>query len=651
MFAIAVSLAVIVSPAAAAVTPSPASPAHPQGRPPVRLLIVRNTRDHGPGSLRAAISAANHVRQRDVAVIEFAVRGVITTASALPAITGPVVIDGRSAPGYRPGGAPVVEVNFDGHPGLRFARSASHSALLGLAVGNAAGDGITLQASAVTLDRDYVGLNLSGRALGNRRDGIYAAAESAGNVIGRNPSGVSGAISNVISGNGGSGIVLAGSSGNTVAANRIGTNPAGTAAIPNGRDGLRIVRGARRNEIGGRVFTDAATGQVNNPTGDKGTQTPVFVVPPLGNQISGNRSSGVVIASGAAGNSLNGNFIGTTANGDGRLGNGGAGVWVDHARRTSLTGCRFVNNPFVYYNVISGNHGNGLRVTDSVQTVVQGNFFGSGANNTALLGNGRNGILVDGASVQTQVGGVIPLGNVSVGNHDNGIAVTGRARGFTTFNTFGGLFAFKGAGPNGRNGVLITSTGGNNLVRTNVLSGNRGNGIELAGHARGVTIDPDIAGLNTKGNGRLANGRNGLLITGDAHGNVVGGTLRSVIPQNTFSGNRAYGIAITGRAHGNRVFRSFVGTAILGAVSIGNAHGGVLIGGKAWNNQIGTRGVRQVTIISGNLGIGVTLTRGTSHNRVIFNLIGLSRLRAPLPNSGPAIVNLGHRNFIVGNRF
>jgi parallel beta-helix repeat protein len=650
MFAIAVSLALTVSPAAA-VSAAPASPAHPQAGRAIRVLVVRNLQDRGKGSLRAAIQAANHGRRRDVAVVKFSVRGVIRLASALPAVTRQMIIDGRTAPGYRAGGAPVVEVNFGRQPGLTLATSASHSAVLGLAVDNASGDGITLLASKVTLANDYVGLNLSGWAFGNGRNGIYVTSASSGNTLGLNPSHVSGAISNVISGNRASGLVLAGSSGNTVAANRIGTNAAGTAAIPNGRDGLRIVAGARNNEIGGTVFTDSATGQTNNPTGDKGTETPVFVVPPLGNQISGNRGSGVVIASGAADNMLNGNFVGTTAKGDGRLGNGGAGVWVDHAVHTSLTGCKFVNNPFVYYNVISANHGNGLRVTDSANTVVQGNFFGVGANNTALIGNGRNGILVDGDSVQTQVGGVIPLGNVSAANHDNGIAVTGRARGFTTFNTFGGLEAFKGAAPNGRNGVLITSTGGNNLVRTNVMSGNRGNGIELAGHARGVTVDPNIAGLNTDGKARLGNGKNGLLITGDAHGNVIGGNLRSVIAQNTFSGNRGYGVAITGRAHGNRVFRTVIGTTITGTTAIGNARGGVLIGGRAYANQIGMRGVRTYNLISGNLGVGVTLTRGTSHNLVIRNLIGLSRLRKPLPNSGPPILDRGRRNLIIGNRF
>ena len=80
---------------------------------------------------------------------------------------------------------------------------------------------------------------------------------------------------------------------------------------------------------------------------------------------------------------------------------------------------------------------------------------------------------------------MIPLGNVSAGNGRNGIEVAGQARGFITFNTFGGLLAFKGAAPNGRDGLLITSTGGDNLARTNVFSGNRENGIELAGGPAG----------------------------------------------------------------------------------------------------------------------------------------------------------------------
>ncbi len=514
----------------------------------------------------------------------------------------------------------------------------------------AGGNGVTLDAGQVTLNDNYIGLNLAGAAAPNGGNGVYVSAASARNLIGLNGSRASGVVANVISGNRGSGIVLAGSSGNTVVANRIGTNPAGTSAIPNRGDGILITGGARGNEIGGTAFVDSATGKVNDPTGKKGTVAPVFVVPPLGNLISGNGGNGVLIDAGSRGNVLNGNFIGTTASGDGALGNVGNGVWIDRAPGNSLVGCKVVNNPFVYYNVISGNHQNGLRVTSSDNVTVQGNFFGAGANNTTIVKNRLDGILVDGTSANTQVGGVIPLGNVSAGNGRNGIEVTGKAHGFVTFNTFGGLLAFKGAAPNGNDGLLITSTGGNNLVRTNVLSGNRRNGIELAGNASGVTVDPNIVGLNTKGNGVLPNGGDGLLIDGTAHNNTIGGTRISVIPQNTFSGNSGYGVVIAGRAHNNRVFRSFIGTQILGVKALGNRKGGVLIAGHAYSNLIGQKTRKPANLISGNDGIGVTLSSGTLGNFVINNYIGLDRFGRFLRNSGPPIVNTGHDNTISGNQ-
>jgi parallel beta-helix repeat protein len=611
---------------------------------------VSSLASSGPGSLRAAIARANAAPGTATA-ISFSVAGVITLASGLPAISRRVTIDATTAPGYAGGGPPVVEIDCNGHAGLMFAAGSAGSQLLGAAVAGASGNGVTLAAGSVTLNGDYLGLNLAGQALGNGGAGLWVTPGSSHNSIGLNPAGVSSAVANVISGNAGAGIVLSGSAGNTVAANRIGTNPAGTAAIGNGGDGIRVTgTSAAHNEIGGTVFTDAATGKVNNPTGTKGTVTPVFVVPPLGNQISGNGQNGVVLINGAHGNSLNGNFIGTTANGDAALGNGNDGVWVSGADGNSLTGCKVVNNPFVYYNVISGNNENGLRITNSDHTTVQGNFFGAGANNTALVPNRLNGIVVDGTSAKTQVGGVIPLGNVSAGNGLNGIKVSGRASGFTTFNTFGGLLAFKGAAPNGNDGLLITSTGGNNLARTNVFSGNARNGIELAGNASGVTVDPNIVGLTTNGMSLLPNGNDGLLIRGTANHNTIGGSRVSVIPQNTFSGNGRYGIAIMGRAHRNRIFGSFVGTKIFGVDALGNQAGGVRVGSKAHDNVIGRSRSLPANLISGNTGTGVGLASGTHGNRVLNNFVGLNRFGRWLRNSGPAITNTGHHNTIRGNR-
>jgi hypothetical protein len=239
---------------------------------------------------------------------------------------------------------------------------------------------------------------------------------------------------------------------------------------------------------------------------------------------------------------------------------------------------------------------------------------------------------------------------VSAGNGRNGIEVTDTASGFTTFNTFGGLLAFKGAAPNGRDGLLITSTGGNNLARTNVFSGNTRNGIELAGNASGVTVDPNIAGLTTSGNATLPNGGDGLKIDGTAHANAVGGSLRSVIPQNTFSGNTGYGIEISGDAYGNHVFSSYVGTGLLGTSAMGNQKGGVLVRGTAHRNVIGAFRARPSNLISGNTGNGVTLRSGTRDNLVVHNFIGLDRFGLALPNSGSPVVNTGTGNIIRGNR-
>jgi parallel beta-helix repeat protein len=615
-----------------------------------QTVVVTSLSDTGPGSLRAAINSANATPAGNSTLITFATNGTITLASPLPAITRKVTIDATSAPTHVSGGPPVVALDCNGQPGLLFAVGSGGSELLGVAVDNASGNGVTLDVGSVTLNDDYIGLNLAGAAAGNGGNGVYVSATSRGNFIGLNGSGAPGVVANVISGNRGSGVVLAGSSGNTVVDNRIGTNAAGTSAIANRGDGIWITQRSRGNEIGGTAFVNTVTSQANNPTGSKGTVTPVFVVPPLGNLISGNGGNGVMIDAGSRGNVLNGNFIGTTASGDSALGNAGNGVWIDRAPGNSLVGCKFVNNPFVYYNVISGNGQNGLRVTSSDNVTVQGNFFGTGANNTAIVNNRLDGILVDGTSVNTQVGGVIPLGNVSAGNGQNGIEVTGRSRGFVTFNTFGGLLAFKGAAPNGNDGLLITSTGGSNLARTNVFSGNRRNGIELAGNASGVTVDPDIVGLSTKGDSVLPNGGDGLLIDGTAHGNTIGGTLISVIPQNTFSGNRGYGVVIAGRAHDNSVFSSFIGTQLLGVRALGNEKGGVLIAGHAYRNLIGQVRGTPANLISGNTGIGVTLRRSTSRNFVLNNYIGLDRFGRYLRNDGPPIVNTGHHNTIRGNQ-
>lgn len=615
---------------------------------PSEYYTVTNLSDSGTGSFRQAIINANTAPAGQYSGITFGIAGTITLASDLPAITSRVLIDGTTAPGFSASTGPTVAVDFvNSYNGLSFKMGSAGSGVSGLAVIRSSGNGITLNAGDIVLLLNQIGVNLSGADAGNAYDGIYIASTSNNNRIGSNPDSASNYFSNLISGNGGDGIEINGSSGNTVQSNLIGTDRNGTAAIQNDGNGILITAAASNNTIGGTAYYDSTTQQTNNPTGNKGTVPIVAIRPPQGNVVSGNHLNGILIENASENNVLNGNFVGTSATGNSRLANALDGVLIRLANNNSLIGCTIVDQPFIYYNVLSGNGANGLHVSDSNNITVQANFFGAGANNQTVVSNGMHGIWVTGSSTAVQVGGVIPLGNVSGGNTLDGINVADTVSGFTTFNTFGGLFAFQGAAPNGRNGITVTATGGNNLIRTNVFSGNVGHGIELSGYAYDVTVDPNVVGLDTEGTGWLTNtpssnhgygnGGSGILVTDYASFNYIGGYNQSVIPQNTFSGNQLYGVEITGNAHHNYVFNSVMGVSTDRLAVFGNGLGGVYIGGSSRSTYVGvftapnntTTG--SASTISGNNGYGVLVAEAASYTTVTNNCIGCNKLGVQVP--------------------
>jgi parallel beta-helix repeat protein len=625
-------------------------------------FTVTNLNDSGAGSLRAAIQASNAGPAGVANTISFSITGTINLASDLPPIINPTSIVSGSTTA---GSAPTVGINFNGHAGLVFAAGSDGSQLVGVSVGNAQGHGITLNASSIVLSNNYVGVALNGSALGNTGDGVYVSATSSGNQIGYNPDAAA-VVSNVISGNGGNGISLHGSSSNTIVSNRIGTSVDGTTAMSNGGNGIWVTQRSNGNTIGGDAIGVNAEGEPNNPTNNKGMDGPqgsqVIATPPLGNLVSGNGQNGILIDTRSQNNLLEGNFVGTDVTGNAPLGNALDGIAINGANNNSLIGCLFDQNPFVYYNVVGGNGANGLHITNSNNTVVHANFFGLGANNDTMVGNALDGILVDGSSKNTKVGGPIPLGNVASGNGENGIEVADTASGFLSFNTFAGLTAFYGPAPNGNDGLLITSTGGNQTIKTNVFSGNLNNGVEIGGDASGVTFAPNIVGLTTRGDTVMANGNNGLLITGTAHDNQIGDLgvdQLSVIRQNTISGNVNYGIVIEGQAYNNTVIASAIGTDIQQTAALGNGAGGVLLSSTGPGNVIGNPDIApspapspsdQFNIISGNTGNAITIAAGSHDASVINNWIGLNIAGQPvLPNSGVPIQNDGTGNLVYGN--
>ncbi len=415
-------------------------------------------------------------------------------------------------------------------------------------------------------------------------------------------------LSNMISGNGGNGIGIYGASGNQIAMNDIGTDSSGRLKRGNGQNGILVTAGATGNLIGGQ-----ATGG-NDPTAS------VFVRPPQGNLISGNRGNGVLITKRATQTLLSGNFVGTAASGNSALGNRLDGVAIVGASGNQLIGCTYQQSPFVFYNVLSGNGGNGVRITNSNNTTVQANFMGVGADNARVVANGRDGLLDSGRSANTQVGGVIPLGNVIAGNNKNGIEISGKASGLTSFNTFAGTYAFGGAAPNKQDGVLVTSSGGNNLIRTCIVSGNRGNGIELSGNATGVQVTDTAVGTNSDIQTAIPNGGDGIKIDGRAHGNAIGGFQPSIEPQVTVSANRGYGIQVVGAAHDNVVYHTYIGTNAGANADLGNALGGIDLGpGTSFNTIGGAASAFQNKILYSR-GPGVTI-RSSRGDMVLGNEI------------------------------
>jgi hypothetical protein len=251
------------------------------------------------------------------------------------------------------------------------------------------------------------------------------------------------------------------------------------------------------------------------------------------------------------------------------------------------------------------------------------------------------------------MGGPIPLGNVDSANGLNGIVVQGTASFFTSYNTFCGIAAFE-TYPflgNGHDGMLITSTGGNILIRTSVVSENGNDGIEIGGSATGVRVAGNIIGLDTNGDAAMGNKNDGIEVDGNAHNDLIGGPQATfnIIPHNVSSANGGDGVAIDGNAHNILVNFSYIGTDLIGEDALGNAKAGVYLDAGVFSTTIGSADPNLPTVISGNLGDGIEMS-GAHGNSVIGSLIGTDALGlAPLPNLANGILISNSSNNIIGN--
>lgn len=213
------------------------------------------------------------------------------------------------------------------------------------------------------------------------------------------------------------------SDGNIVRCNHLGVGADGLSSMGNG-DGVLI--NSSDNVVGGQLG------------------------PAQRNVISANSAvsaSGIYILSGDN-NRIRGNFIGTTADGLGDLGNY-YGIYVGGDNNTiggsnSLAG-----------NVISGNGFFGIRVNNVTGNVLMGNFIGVGKDGITPLPN-WNGVELTGGALATVVGGTaIGQANLIAHNSSQGVSVYSSIVGVPIQNEIRGNAIYS----NGSLGIDLASDG------------------------------------------------------------------------------------------------------------------------------------------------------------------------------------------------
>lgn len=372
---------------------------------------------------------------------------------------------------------------------------------------------------------NLIGTDVSGaRALGNTGPGILAS-NCFYNVFG----GTNALLRNVISGNGGGGIlVVAASAQSDLLGNYIGTDSAGRLALPNGGDGVRISGSVSSLTVSNNVIAgNGGWGLCLNATNRSTTAV------------------GTVVA----------NRIGLDAAGAAAVSNTAGGILVEGAATNVAVGGIYAGQG----NVVSGNGGPGILISGPSVTgvVVRGNVIGLDTSRAAVRPNLGDGILVE-DSPGVQVGDIASVGrNWISGNSGCGVRLTHAPACVVLGNYIGTDGAGLAARGNGQDGIRVedspgTSAGGLYLQFRNLIAGNGGNGV----HLRGAGTSNTLVGANTIGLGAdettpLGNGGAGVRIF-EASGNVVGG--EPAFAGNRLSGNAGGILALSGS--GNRFVRN-----------------------------------------------------------------------------------------------
>jgi len=559
------------------------------------------------GSLRWAITNAQAGDTIDFAIPVLGGNvATINLLNKLPQITQAVTINGYSEGGQgAPIGQPLVQIDgitatggmINGN-GLNLTGLSGGSLVEGLAIYDFGSNGISLNQTnvvGITVQGCYVGNNAAGNlalpmGAANMGDGILI--NSSDNTIGGTGAGTG----NWITNSGANGVEIIVAAGNFLGSNTIGYMQPSTSS--SNLNGVRVFR-SNANTIG---------------------------APGAGNYITASGSDGVVLDF-SNNNVVTENFIGT--DGNVAIANGANGV---HALDTC-------SGNEISENDIAGNKNDGILLESGVtSTAIEANYIGLTDNGSSALGNGANGVQVQGAN--NTIGGTNDNGdgNTISGNGNDGVFIDGSAatNNAISANYIGTDSTGMVSLGNSNMGIEISGSantvGGGTSQYLNVISGNGGSGIWLSGASNLVTgnyIGTNWDGTaalqkNSASNTPTGNGVNGIDVVGNS--NTIGGAggvgLNS--PGNVISNNGYNGIEIHSDCANTIIQGNYIGTASSGKDALGNGHDGVYVMGAAGNgNTVGGNAAKFQNIISANGWYGIDVT---SFVTIIedFNFIGVA---------------------------
>ncbi|MCU0430351.1 MAG: hypothetical protein MUF42_10320 [Cytophagaceae bacterium] len=641
-------------------------------------FTVTNVNDNGAGSLRQAILDANALPGADI--ISFAGLGpgvqTINLITDLPSPTGPLTIDGFTAPGYTANN-PVIVIDGVNWGLLINDPGATGSVLRGLVIISAT-NGIELNGvGGITISGCQIGLTAAGiipPAPGNRigNAGILLNNSDA-NTLG----GIVAADRNVISGCNLEGIFLSnGSDNNSIYGNYIGTGVDGNTDLGNLLRGIRI-DDSDNNRIGNGA---ANTRNIISGNNDHG----IFVMNSTGNQISSNYIGIGADGLTSIGNSVHGIILNNSqntivggislahrnvisANGTGVIGSGvslengssatiisfniiGADANALLARPNLVHGININNSTdcIVQFNLVSGNTLSGMNITTaSHRAIIRSNIVGLNILGAAL-GNQQHGIYID-ASNTCVLGGtnfidrnvISSNGNVA---GENGVSITNSNNHIIKANFIGTDLNGLASRPNFSAGLSMNVSTGNviggaTLAERNVCSANGSFGIFL-NDVDNSLLAGNYLGTDSTGNAALGNTISGLI----AQGGCSGLTIQS----NVVSANGGVGMDMNSISN-SFIYGNHAGVGLNGLTDLGNGTIGMRVGGGT-NNVVGGVAVGQRNIISGNGNHGLYLDY-TSGNIVRANYIGCDitgLIAVPNNNSGIMLMEGADNNTVGG---